>query len=130
MGGLFSTVIIKLVFDINLYQVVGNNFSCFVIVGGRKTMVYFKIKGIQTQLNITLTPYKQLLVYKGIVGSVVFIKFEIVIKEPFKFIQLLIKVFSNWLCSVRFLCFYFINGVIINEFRNNNWLLMFKKPIN
>ena len=38
----------KLVFEIDLYQVIGDNFSCLVIVRGGKVRVCFKIERVQT----------------------------------------------------------------------------------
>src|SRR5690554_1450603 len=75
--------IVQLVFDINLYQIVGYYLGDLVIMRSRKCEVGLKVTRIQTQLYIMIAPYKHFLIKRSVIGTIVFVKSEIIIKIPF-----------------------------------------------
>src|SRR5690606_5940718 len=117
----------KLLFDIDLYQIIAYYLGYLVIMRGRKCEVGLKIARVQTQLYIMIAPYKKFIIKRSIIGAVVFIKVEIIVKVPFEFFQLPVEIFFYGFCSIGFLRLYFVNSIIVNEFGKNYWFLMFEK---
>src|SRR5690606_12342872 len=123
----FFLIAIELVFKVNLYQIIGDYFGDYIIMRSTKTVVCFKIKRIQPQPYIVFSTYKEILIEKRVATTVILVKINIVVKELCEFFLFLVKVFLYLLLSIRFFCLYFIDSVIVNEFCNNDWFLIFEK---
>lgn len=92
-------------------------------------MVCFKIKGIQIQYDIILSPNKQLVINKGIIGTVIFIKFKVIVKQLFELLQFVVNILLCRLCFIWIFAFYFIDSIIIYQLCNKLWLDVLKKYI-
>lgn len=71
---------------------------------------------------------KKFVIEIGTIGSVIFIKIDIVVVKPFEFIQFIVNVFLDDLFSaVRSLDFDFIYSVVVNEPGDDTWFKFFEE---
>lgn len=70
---------------------------------------------------------KNLFVEVRIIATVILVKLKIVVKESFEFFKFFIKILPYGFCSIRFSSLNFVNGVVVNEFRNYRWFLVFEE---
>jgi hypothetical protein len=77
--------------------------------------------------QVILAPNKQLVVNKSIAGTVIFIKFEVIVKELFELLQFRFKELFCRLCFVWLFAFNFIDGIVIYQLCNKMWLDVLKK---